>query len=289
VLRDQLGAGQMAFEIKKISNYGTQHPVVARLKVQTHELVQWADLSDEEKGQVKILYFGLADRLLKCYEVYNRLTIALKTAMEEVHQSVDHRIAGIPHLIGLQGEAETFLYESKNYLRDLLRIINIFFDKNFNEASVLYKQNSKNSPLIDWSARRFGPDDPFTTMLIDEQRWVEELIRKRNSVEHPGGKSGVLHIENFKRSADGRFVLPCWYRNQNEPFGVFSDLETYLDNLLTLAEDMLISCIHHRTRFPLVQFIEIPVANRQTECPQRISVQIDHSKISAPVQPVPTN
>jgi hypothetical protein len=104
VLRDQLGAGQMAFEIKKISNYGTQHPVVARLKVQTHELVQWADLSDEEKGQVKILYFGLADRLLKCYEVYNRLTIALKTAMEEVHQSVDHRTAGIPHLIGLQGE-----------------------------------------------------------------------------------------------------------------------------------------------------------------------------------------
>jgi hypothetical protein len=31
----------MAFEIRKISNYGTQNPVVARLKVQTQELIQW--------------------------------------------------------------------------------------------------------------------------------------------------------------------------------------------------------------------------------------------------------
>jgi len=275
----------MPFEIKKISNYGTQHPVVARLTVQTHELVQWAELPETEKLTIKSIYFEMAQRLLKCFEVYERLNAALQTAVEEVPPSVDSRIMPVPHLIGLRGEVETFLYEVKNYLRDLLQILNIFFSTKFKEASVLYdpKGQSK-SALVDWAIKQFGFGDPFTRMLVDEQQWVGELIRKRNAVEHPGGKSGVLHIENFKLSPDG-VVFPYWHRDQNNPSGLFPDLETYLDNLLTLAEDMLVSCIHHRTKFKIIQFVEIPLAERNLQCPLRLRVVLNQSMLRAPTQP----
>ena len=279
----------MAFEIKKISNYGTRHPVVARLKVQTHELIQWADLPKERQQAVLEIYCGMADRFLKCHEAHDRLTAALKKAMDEVRPDADSRLKSVPHLIGLRGEVETFLYESKNYLRDMLGVIGVFFGEEFDEASALYDPKGKGcSDLVAWATSTFGASDHFTTMLITEQDWVGELIRKRNAIEHPGGKSDRLHIENFTRSPDGRFILPHWYRDRNQPCGLFPDLDTYLDNMLTLGEDMLVSCIHHKTRFGIIQFVEIPVADRRAECPMRLTVQLDPAKLKPPAPADPS-
>jgi hypothetical protein len=278
----------MPFEVRKISNYGTGHPVVARLKIQTHELLQWADLPKEKREAVTTLYFDMAERLLKCHEAQARLVAALKTATDEFRPSENPRVRNVPHVAGLRGEVETFLYEAKNYLRDLLGVIDLFFDKMFGEASAFYDPKAKGgSDLVVWATAQFGAADPFTTMLIQEQGWAGELIRKRNAVEHPGGKSGTLVIENFTPLPDGRFGLPRWHRDTDPPVGLFPDLETLLDNLLTLGEDMLVSCIHHRTRHEIIQFVQIPVAERQAECPQRITVQIDHSKLKPPLQAEP--
>ena len=99
----------MAYEVQKTSNYGTRHPVYARLKVQTSELIRWADLTKDKQQEVLAVFFDLADRLFKCHEIYGRLTAALKTTMEELRPSADPRIKNVPHVIGLKGEVETFL------------------------------------------------------------------------------------------------------------------------------------------------------------------------------------
>jgi hypothetical protein len=235
----------MAVEIRKISNYGAWHPIVARLKVQTHELAQWADLSEDKKLELLAVYSDLADRLLNCHEIYVRISVGLEKEIAEHHSNPDAQVKKVPHLVGLRGEVENFLYESKNYLRDVLRVLDIFFAAKFDEASAFYPSTAGGkSKLVLWAAAKFGPSDHFTTMLRSEQEWAAELIRKRNAVEHPGGKSGTLHVENFKRLPDGRFALPHWYRDHNQPTGLVQDLETYLENMLTLGEDMLVSCIH---------------------------------------------
>src|SRR3954453_1108994 len=110
----------MPFEIRKTSNYGTRHPVYARLKVQTSELLHWADLSKDARQEVMEIYFGLADRLFRCMEIVERLTTALKAAIMEFGPAPDSRVINVPHISGLKSEVENFLYEAKNYLRDLL-------------------------------------------------------------------------------------------------------------------------------------------------------------------------
>ena len=47
-----------------------------------------------------------------------------------------------------------------------------------------------------------------------------------------------------------------------------------LDNLLTLAEDLLVSCNVHRTKYKIIQYVQIPEDKRKPECPVRITVQL---------------
>jgi hypothetical protein len=273
---------EMGFELTKISNYGTTHPVVARLKVQTGELIQWADLTKEREESIVAIYFDMADRLLKCHEVHERLLAAREKSIAEFKPTSDSRVKTAPHVIGLKGEAETFLYESKNFLRDLLGAVRVFFGTNFDEASAFYSPKGGNGKLAEWATAKFGQNDPFTTMLISEQTWTGELIRMRNAAEHPGGKSGTLHIDNFQTLPDGRYATPSWHRDKNAPTDIFTDLGTFLANMLTLAEDILVSCIVHNSKHKFIQFYEIPEKDRRPECPVRISVTLSHAAMGSP-------
>jgi len=263
------------FKLMKILNYGSSHPVVARILLQTHDLLRWADLSDEERNLVVAVYDRLKDRLLKCHEAFNRLCKALNKTIEECEFQKDGSSKFAPYVMGLDGEVETILYEAKNYLRDLLRILKIYFNYECNEAAYLYDPKSKGtSPLVEWATERFGKDDPFTKMLATEQEWIEYFIRRRNAVEHPAGHSGTLHIHNFLQCKDGRYVLPTWNLDDNEPKGIYPDIEVILENLLTLAEEFLVLCNVHRTKFKIIQYIEIPEDMRKPECPKRFTVQL---------------
>ena len=60
----------MVFEIRKISNIGTSHPLVARLGAQTSELINWLDIDKAGHDAIGELYaITLQQRLLRCHEV----------------------------------------------------------------------------------------------------------------------------------------------------------------------------------------------------------------------------
>ena len=249
--------------------------MVARLTVQTHRLLEWADISKEEKTNVYATYDGLKKRLLKCHEAQERLCKAWNETVDAEHFNPDGTLKSLPHVIGLDGEVETILYETKNYLRDLLGIFGIFFGVGFDEASYFYDaRGNGSSKVVKWAVDSFGETDPFTMTLVSEHEWIEELIRKRNAAEHPGGHSGTLQFHNFEKTADNQFVAPAWHRDDLPRTEIFLDVKVTLDNLLTLAEDMLVCCITKRTRFKIIKFVGIPEDKRDTNCPTRITVAL---------------
>jgi hypothetical protein len=218
-----------------VSIYGTSHPVVARLIMQCRELLPWAGLPNEKQRVVHNIHYQLKNRLLKCHEGYDRLVAAKKKTLQIPQLD--------PYLIGLENEAQTFLYDSKNYFRDLLGIINVFFGTDFDKASDLYDASAKgDGKLTRWASRKFGTRDPFAVMLRAQQGWIGELIRKRNAVEHIGGKSGTLTIANFTQRPDGRFTPPSWHRDNLSPTDLLADIQAAIDDMLTLAEDILAAC-----------------------------------------------
>jgi hypothetical protein len=280
----------MAFQIRKISNHGAGHPVVARLAMQTAELVKFAKISEAQRGEVMELYFHvLQPRLLKCHDLFERMKAARDEAVKVLeNQQPDNRVREVPHVIGLKEEAETYLYEAKNFLRDTLNVLHIFFGDDFPkkliEASSYYDaKNGQKSALVLWGEKYFGPDDKFTQGFVTEQSWIEDIIRLRNAIEHPGGSSGTMKIYNVE-VGEGGLHPPTWERDNRARTDIYKDIETGLDNMLTLAEDLLIGCIVHRPMFSEIVFAQLPPEKRNPEAPQRIIVQLSE-KLRATLPP----
>lgn len=266
----------MNFTIRKISNYGVSHPVVARLSVQTSELIKFSDLSKEDQQQVGALYMStLQPRLLKCHDILKRLRQALResvASVEEEQKQSQGRIMALPYVIGLEGEVESFLYETKNYLRDLLNLFRILFGFKEIKASQFCDVKGKGeSQITVWSKKKFAEDDDLTKLLRSEQVWVEQCVRMRDAVEHPGGFSGTLTIHNVRPHPQG-LIPPSWSRSGGAESDIFTDMETLMDNLLTIAEDLLVACIKKRLSFPNIEFYAIPADERNVEIPQRLRI-----------------
>jgi hypothetical protein len=63
------------------------------------------------------------------------LVARANAAAKEIPQQRDPRGRQIPHIIDLKGTAENFLYEAKNYLRDLLELLRIAYGCKLKNAS----------------------------------------------------------------------------------------------------------------------------------------------------------
>lgn len=173
-------------------------------------------------------------------------------------------------LLVWRGKSNHFLYETKNYLRDLLNLLRIFFSFNKIEASQFYDaKGNGESKVTAWSRKKFGVNDELTKLLKSEQGWIEQTVRMRDAVEHPGGWSGTLTVHNVRLHSQG-FIPPSWSRTGSPESGIFTDMEVTMDNLLTIAEDLLVACIRKRSTFPMVAFYEIPEKDRNSKIPQRL-------------------
>jgi hypothetical protein len=264
------------FVVQKRSNHGTSNPIVARLSLQTNELLQFADLTKEAKEQVFRIYHDDMQRsLLRCYDALTHLRQAREATLQEVAAAVDQGARSVPFIIGLEDEVNTFLYEAKLYLRDALQVLNVFFGTTFVEASRLTRWNDKgkekDGAVITWATKTFGPSDNFTLMLRSEERWVSDLIKFRNAVEHLDGDS-VMVLENYRATSYGH-LDPSWRRDGKDARPetlLFPDMEVFLENLLTFGEDLLVCSIQQRPISPHIGFALIPSEERLPECPVRV-------------------
>jgi uncharacterized protein (DUF433 family) len=282
----------MAFEIRKINDVGVGHPVVARLGVQASNIIPWIDIEDTKRKEIAELYTRtLTDRLLQCHQFRDDLVKRANEAAEAVQAQKDKRVREVPNVIGLQGIAEGFLYEAKNYLRDLLNLFRIVYGCKLTDASAFTNlKGDGDSELVDWAVSTFGPDHDLTTLLRTEQEWVAEPIRMRNAVEHPGGLSGTLTLNNIRIDPNQpeSHIPPTWARTGRPDSNIVKDMEYGIDNMLTLAEDLLVAVVMDKSKSKrLITVHEIPSEDRDPKCPIRLRVDPSQEVLPARQPPPP--
>lgn len=270
----------MKLTINKVSNHGTGNPAVARLTIQIFELIKFSSFPKDKQEAISAAYFDLHHRVLKCFEIKERLIKKANETVDECKKITPQLHAQqTPYLIDLNGEVESFLYETKNVLRDLTKIINEFFGTSFNAASNFCDLSAKGrSKITKWAEDRFGAGDALTKMLKADEMWIAEAVKKRNAVEHPGEQSGTLYIKNFQ-SMNGRLVSPYWYRNQHPPTDILEDIQAYYHNLLTFAEEIAVSGIEKNLSQKIICFVEIPENERNPESPIRFRADLRRDMI----------
>jgi hypothetical protein len=182
----------MIFQLKKTLDHGTENPIVARLSLQVLEIIDQCDLTEDTRDTISELYLqSLLRKLLRCWEIEQRFLEQFNAAVSAYEPP---RAGGqsihIPQVGRLEEECHNFLYEAKNYIRDVLKVVNVLYGTTFKEASEFSRGKKGGSSLIDWSSEAFGAEDARTIFLMETVATVESLIGARNAVEHPGGYSG---------------------------------------------------------------------------------------------------
>lgn len=261
------------FVIKNVSSRGSAHPVVARLLVQMSELIKFSGASQEVKDSVlEVCFESLLSRLGTCWDIWQWLAEEQIRCVTEYVPS-DGRVIQIPNIDELDREIDKFLYEAKNFLRDLLNnVITKFFPElDFSDASSFFdSRGDGDGPFVKWASEQYGAGDGLTRMLRDDQDWIKELVRKRNAVEHPGGRSGNLSVRNIEALPDGKITAPVWCRTDTIEGHISTEMEKYCENLLSFAEEVIIfGCIEKTSFSQIITFSEIPEAERNPECPIR--------------------
>jgi hypothetical protein len=192
----------MPFEFKTVLEHGTTNPFVARLSWQILEILNHCNASKDMQDRVRDLYMkSLLKKLMRCWEIEERFKEELAAAVSKykppaaVNASVQ-----VPQIARLEEECHDFLYGAKNFVRDVLQVVNHLYGTDFKEASEFYRAKKKGSQsLVEFAERTFGADDGKTKFLKDAVPSIEELISMRNAVEQPPSRSCLAHPQR-KRS-----------------------------------------------------------------------------------------
>jgi len=266
----------MPFVFPKIFDHGSSNPIVARLFMQTLEILKHCNIAEDMKQRVVELYRGsLMGKLLRCWEIKEQLQSQLSAAMASTPTPVT-----FPYILRLEEECHNFLYETKNYIRDLLKVFNLLYGTNFKEASEFSGPKKGNKSLVKFATESFGADDSRTKFFEAAVNCVEHFVYLRNAVEHPGGHSGELMIKNITWDANGKATEPVWVRVKDgvplaTPSSICSDMNSAINHFLHLGEVVLVSWAAKHLRFPdLMRVVLIPEENRDPKCPMNFEVTV---------------
>ena len=219
---------------------------------------------------------------MACFHIREKLAEEVRAHQQSIDEhgvpiQARGRAYTLPSIHDLEHRAESFLYSGKSVLRDLTQVFDVLFDKDFNRQ-VCYDK------VLKWARQKFGEDDDFVEMLKDDQsKWIERIVRMRNAVEHPGGHSGVLRIENFSSGECGHIIAvvePVWYLNDDERTSIVQEMGVMVSNLLTFCEETLILCLERFKKHRPLVVVEIPEAERDPAGPVRFQKTRGESRIT---------
>lgn len=271
----------MSFTFSRIADHGTANPIVTRLTMQIFEILDQCNLSKEDADRIKVIYMGsLRKKLMRCWEIADRYRTEFRKELDaQKQQPKNPVIVSVPHILRLEEECHNFLYEAKSFVRDLLQAVNVLYGTALVEASEYYppKRPVKGKQsLIEFAEATLGRNDYKTERFKDMLDTVERIVNYRNAVEHPAGRSGTLHIRNFRLDPNGKFSEPGWWIEKDGVKGVETsigaDLFGITENLLLLGEEVIVLWANDNLRFP--EMSRIAMVAEENRDPQKPIVYV---------------
>jgi len=269
----------MSYVITKTCEHGTSNPIVARLSVQSRQLMEPFSISREKSDSAwAIIHDKIQPELLNCYDIWIHITNEENRIIDEIERKginiqVDGRIASIDSIPKLHDSSKAFLHSAHAALREIKSLICCFYDCDDKIKQVADKDYEH---LTKWLKKKFGDADEFPILVEkDCSVWLSEVWKKRNTIPHPGGYSGLLNVSNFTASRDSETmewnaVVPTWNRNDDNPTPITRDMGIIVDNILRFSENILVLCLRKLESILPIIFIEFDTNDRDANCPVRL-------------------
>ena len=263
-----------AHTYEKIALLGSASPYVARIFLQFKRIIDQVFSEDSIKPKLLERIWSLNEQLLLCAQFELNIRKQLDGVMHKCDSIIEQNKASraIPPLAkveNLENDAKSFLLAGKLFLIDCFKLISLFTD-----LPLGARDESHFDKHIKWLEQNRPDLNKLSLTLGNDLYWIRRLSECRNAIEHPGAGQSLM-IENTKLHPGNKFSLPTWSYDLTNKINVressipiHQELDTYLNNMLHLLEDILLLCISERLpesgMLSIYQFAE---ADIKPSCP----------------------
>lgn len=238
---------------QKYTNLEPNHPFLSRICFQINDVLKFCNLSEEQKQNVRFfcLYEGLLN-METLWEIEEKITSEYFNSLNNWLKNPSNYF---PSIIGLRRDINLYLYTIKNTLRDiLLYVMNPIYGTKFFDGGYFSNLKDGISPVKKWIYKNFGEHSKEYKIINNYEDFLTELIAKRNAMEHPNGKCGILEIKQpfleKNITPQGKEVHkithPRWARNDQPFISIIDDLcETNYRFMCFVEEFILFVCLEN--------------------------------------------
>lgn len=252
----------MVYSLTKILDYGTTHPICARIGCGLGDIVRMVDLSDEEKNNLNFILHSLMKDLITT----EKHAIELCTELDEIEKRIK--------LQSKETAPNTFESSLKlNLCRDFLkyannsiRLLTGFFD-------ICLKIGNKQTKLqnVISSIDTLDPTPKALHQhLTDTNPWFKKIVDLRGRDEHKAPHKDFVY--NYSIGSNEKFSYlkrPAFFDGTD----VHLFLKYSLDHLLPIFELSLVFTLSYCLPDPMV-IVEIPKKERDPELPRRFRLDL---------------
>jgi len=254
--------------------HGVKNPIVARLTLQTLEILEKTTLSKEHADKIGGLFIdSLVKKLLRCWEIEQRIRADWEKSLANFKPPGRGAVAvEVPQIPRLREDCEEFLYSAKNFLRDLITVFSTLHNTKYQDASDWVPVGKRTDSVMTYAQGKFGRSHANAKFFDQLPACVVPFVEMRNAVEHPDGFSGSLITQNISLTSEGELVGPRWHREKESKvlYGqlwIIEDMSIAVKNLLTLAEDVVVMwAIDHLAAPTMMEMVAIPETKRDPNC-----------------------
>lgn len=250
------------FKIQKISDVGTDNPIVAGLTIGLFDIVKMAEIDKETQDAINSSNLNIVHNLTKAEKIGLQICTNIDAVMEElkktgVQTQSFERCVNVPSTEGLDDVRE-FLKLCKQSLQELVKIINLFCD--------IGTSLPRYDKICGKLKEVYGDADPvFLQVKEDHDGWLKKVLDLRNADEHPDtmipqGKQFVYDFDINWSDQHQKWIvgLPHFY----EGTSVYELIKSSIHNIFTFTEDMNILFLQKKMP-KMVEIQKVPDNQRE--------------------------
>jgi hypothetical protein len=265
------------FTASPIDDIGSSNPIVARVLLQSHEILKSASFEGPvNKEAVTIHLHSCKESLIASEKTAKRVASHIDRIIEEVNKNGISSDSGgrtlnpFPQVPDLEADCGNFLIHANRAIKLIAELPQFFL--------TVDRVDSNFEHLGKRLTATIGDNLPLTQFVVSTAASVRHLIDLRNYHEHPKIKKTI--ITNFTLMPDLRVRVPMWYVSDQEARPVKNDMLAALEFLTKVTEAMFLHLVMYKisNKFPYI-IEEIPEKEINSASPIKYRLTLDASKL----------
>lgn len=269
----------MPWVISEYSEYGCSHPVIARLLLQSIDILKGACFSSElDQEKIKSTLYDAKDLILNCESIM----LLLGQDLENIEGLVEENGVGVkenqrsinpfPQVRNLDDLCYQYLVSAKRCLQNYAVLIDHFYKTGFRSPHF--------HKIKRWALENLGKDSYLYQIIEKNESRLFRIIDLRNFQEHPNDDKRT-EVVNYKLLPEMEIQRPQWFVTGDEPSFILDEMTEITSFLFQIGEVIFLHAVleNLNKKYPYI-ICAIEENEIDEDCPIAYELSIDVTKIS---------